>query len=277
MHLAGLILGWTLLGQMSDAPAAMPDRSSGATLLAQNEWSPPAGGPYGRRPDAGAGGGGASIRPPSFDAGSDSSPPGRTDRRRRPPEMIAEAMRLPAGEVSGKPLGLLAAVSSGADRRQQFEIVLAYWRLAEAVAEYHYCLDHAKTLDSLGAFGGTGFGGMRGDDAAMAAARADAAAQAQEAQLGLLRAQYELAALMRAAAATPLPLPADRPHVGPTAPTSRPGLRTGRRPNRPALPTAYCRSNGARSSSRPRPCKRPRTPWRPPRKIIAAGAAPRPP
>ncbi len=215
MHLAGLILGWTLLGQMSDAAAAMPDRSSAATLVAQNDWSSSPGPAYGRRPAAGTGPGGASIRPPSLDAGSDSSSPGRTDRRRRPPEMVAEALRSPGGEISGKPLALLAAVSSGADRRQQFEIVLTYWRLAEAVADYHYCLNHAKTLDSLGPFGGTGFGGMRGDDAAMAAARADAAAQTQEAQLGLLRAQYELAALMRAAAGTPLPLPADRPHVGP--------------------------------------------------------------
>ena len=73
-----------------------------------------------------------------------------------PPEMVAEAMRSPGGEISGKPLALLAAVSSGADRRQQFEIVLTYWRLAEAVADYHYCLNHAKTLDSLGAVRGHG-------------------------------------------------------------------------------------------------------------------------
>ena len=147
--------------------------------------------------------------------------PAATLRRPAAPTAAAPAgngrrgVRSPGGEISGKPLALLAAVSSGADRRQQFEIVLTYWRLAEAVADYHYCLNHAKTLDSLGPFGGTGFGGMRGDDAAMAAARANAAAQTQEAQLGLLRAQYELAALMRAAAGTPLPLPADRPHVGP--------------------------------------------------------------
>jgi hypothetical protein len=124
--------------------------------------------------------------------------------------MVAEAMLLPGGEASGKPLTLLAAVSSGVDRRQQFEIVLAYWRLAQGVAEYHYCLGHAKTLDSFGAFAG-----RAADDAAMLAARADAAAQVQEAQLGLLRAQYELAAVGRSPAGTPLPLPADRPHVGP--------------------------------------------------------------
>jgi hypothetical protein len=224
MHVTGLILGSMLLGQVPQAATATAGQWAGAALVAQDDWSSPSGrrqaageqsggasdDRYGR-PAGGTGTGGASIRPPTFDAGGDSAAaPGRTDRRRRAPEMLAEAMQLSGGEASGKPLGLLAAVSSGVDRRQQFQIVLAYWRLAQAVAEYHYCLDHAKTLDSSGAFGG-----RAADDAAMLAARADAAAQVQEAQLGLLRAQYELAAFLQSPAGTPLPLPADRPHVGP--------------------------------------------------------------
>ena len=229
MHVAGLILGWTLLGQMTYPAAAMPDRArrdpvgAGPVVGPRRSALRPRAGRRravrGRADDRpgrpAAPTGGASIRPPSFDAGSDSSLPGRTDQRRAP-EMVAEAMRLPGGESSGKPLALLAAVSSGADRRQQFEIVLAYWRLVQAVAEYHDCLDHARTLDSFAALGGMGMaGGTRGEDAAMLAARADAAAQTQEAQLGLLRGQYELAAVIRSPAGTPLPLPADRPHVGP--------------------------------------------------------------
>ena len=111
----------------------------------------------------------------------------------------------------------------------------------------------------------------------MAAARADAAAQTQEAQLGLLRAQYELAALMRAAAGTPLPLPADRPHVGPYR-TDFKAMFADRTPPEPArladriLPVQWRQVDQAshgRASGRG-------TFWRPRRMIIEAGAVPRP-
>jgi hypothetical protein len=136
---------------------------------------------------------------------------GPTDRRRRPPEMVAEAIRLPGGDaVAGKPVTLLAAVSSAFDRRQQLEIVLAYWRLAQAVAEYHYCLDHTKAFETS-----RSYGRRLAEDASVLAEQAAAEAQVHETQLGAVRAQYDLAALLRSAASEPLPLPADRPHVGP--------------------------------------------------------------
>ena len=76
--------------------------------------------------------------------------------------------------------------------------------------------------------------------------------------------------------ARPCPCPPTGRTSARTALTSRRCLRTARRPNRPGSPTVSCRSNGARSISKPRPCKRPRTLWRPRRMIIEAGAVPPP-
>ena len=82
----------------------------------------------------------------------------------------------------------------------------AYWRLAQAVAEYHYCFDHVQTLAQLKARGS--------DEASLRSGRAAAAAQLREAELDAVRAQHELAGLLRLPAGAALPLPADRPHVG---------------------------------------------------------------
>jgi len=133
-------------------------------------------------------------------------PPAR--HRLTPPEMAAEALVLPPeGRLTGRPLSLLAALSSTADRRQQIEVTHAYWRLAEAVAVYCYSLDYDRQLQGLQT-GGDQAGAWR-------AARASSAASVQEAEVAAVAAQHELAALTLLSPDAALPLPADRPHVGP--------------------------------------------------------------
>jgi hypothetical protein len=135
-------------------------------------------------------------------------PPGAAaPARMRPPEMVAAAVQLPAGSaIVGQPYSLLSAVGSTMDRRRQIEIVRAYWRLFQTVAEYRFSLDYAQQLETIRARGV--------EHALLRRARAAATAQLREAELAATGAQYELAGLVRLPAAGALPLPADRPHVG---------------------------------------------------------------
>jgi hypothetical protein len=122
-------------------------------------------------------------------------------------DLVAEALSLPAGStVTGQPLTLLSVLSTVQDRRQQSEAVHAYWRLTAAVAEYRICLDRENQLGKLAS---------RPDEAAdLRAARAVAAAALREAEAEVVTAQHELAAGVMLPPQSPLPLPADRPHVG---------------------------------------------------------------
>lgn len=138
-------------------------------------------------------------------SGAAAPAPGRL--RLTPPELVAEAVTLPPGStLTGRPLSLLTAVAAAQDRRQQFEAVHAYWRLVETVAEYRFCLDYDRHLSQIR---------EKAEDAAdLRAARAASAAQLREAELEATTAQHELAAMMMLPIDAPLPLPADRPHVG---------------------------------------------------------------
>jgi hypothetical protein len=126
----------------------------------------------------------------------------------RSSEIVSQAMLLPTGStIAGQPLTLLTALSSTPDRGQQLQIVRTYWRLTQAVAEYHYCWDYAKTIEQIKT-------ASRGN-ASIRSAEAAATAQLREAELAATRLQYELAELVRLPAGSPLPLPADRPLVVP--------------------------------------------------------------
>ncbi len=125
----------------------------------------------------------------------------------RPPEIVAEAMLLPAGNaLTGQPYTLLSAIGSTTDRRGQLEAAHAYWRLVEAVADYRFCLDHIQAFERIKT------GGR--NEASLRLAKATATARLQETQLAAVQAQHDLAAAVRLPAAGPLPLPADRPFVG---------------------------------------------------------------
>ena len=183
MPVAGMILGWILLGQASDAvlpPLSEPPRKEPAVLqsLAASDAA-------------------RAMPPASIDA---------SQNPRRPPELVDEAIRLPADSaLTGRPLTLLEALGSTIERRRQLEIVRAYWRLVEAAAEYRFSLDHVRQLEPAN---------IGGEDASLRSDRAEAAARRQEANLQAVRAQFNLAALARMSTDSPLPLPTDPPHVG---------------------------------------------------------------
>lgn len=125
-----------------------------------------------------------------------------------PPEMMADALmpRQGAG-LAGRALTLTTALAVSLDPRQRLEIARTYWRLVEAVANYHYASDHLRQVEALPAKDPV--------PALLKTARVSATAAVREAELNALTVQHELAALCLFPAGVPLPLPADRPHVGP--------------------------------------------------------------
>ena len=137
--------------------------------------------------------------------------PRRTEPARlrpTPPEMVAEALTLSAEScLSGSPMTLLDALSHAADRAQQIEVVYAYWRLAEAVGTVRHVESYDAQLRRLTSH--------VADDPLVRTAEADSAADVQDAELQAVTVQHELAVLARLPFDAPLPLPADRPHVGP--------------------------------------------------------------
>ena len=132
-----------------------------------------------------------------------SAEPGPT--RPTPPTMVADALAIPAQEgIAGQPIALATVLSDTIDGARQQQIVRAYWRLAETVADYGFHADHHQTLAALDAQA----------DPTWQAALAAADAELGRAQLRLVEAQHDLTELAGLGASAPLPLPADRPHVG---------------------------------------------------------------
>jgi hypothetical protein len=128
--------------------------------------------------------------------------------RLTPPELVEQALALPStSTLQGKPLALVTAVRTAAEQHERFEIIHAYWRLAEAVADYHFQLEFAEQLSRLQTTGGHGW--------ELRAAIAAAAASLKEAEADAMAAQHQLAALTPETSSKMLPLPMDRPHVGP--------------------------------------------------------------
>ncbi|MEN6407088.1 MAG: hypothetical protein ABFC77_11525 [Thermoguttaceae bacterium] len=184
MHLVGILLGGLLLGQSSDA--VLPARNVRENLAPAAALQPT-----------------VSTSDGVVRAATTSE---SSATRRRPPELIAEAMSLPAGSaLTGQPLTLLSAVSSTMDRREQLEMVRSYWQLVQAVGDYRFCLDSVKTLESLKSLG---------EGASLRLAEASSSAMVRRAELAAVAAQCELARRMHLPAGSPLPLPSDRPHVG---------------------------------------------------------------
>ena len=123
-------------------------------------------------------------------------------------QLVADALTVPPGStISGQPVSLVSVVATAPDRQRQIEAVHAYWRLAEAIGEYHCNHERQQRLARLRA---------GNDEAAeLRTARAIAAAQVREAELQVTTAQHDLAEVLLLAPGTPLPLPADQPLVGP--------------------------------------------------------------
>lgn len=128
--------------------------------------------------------------------------------RAAPPEMIAEALKLPPGaSLIGRPLALVEALTSARGRSQQLEVIRAYWRVTMAVGEYRLRMDESEHLRRLTS--------PRAEDATvLRTARASAAAAERSAEREAVRGQHELAEVAGLSTALPLPLPADLPLVG---------------------------------------------------------------
>jgi len=121
---------------------------------------------------------------------------------------LADALTLlPGSTISGQSVPLVAVLATAPERQQQIEAVHAYWRLAEAVGEYHFSHEHQQRIARLGA--------KNGEAADLRTAQADAAAQLREAEVQITIAQHDLAEILRLAPDTPPPLPGDQPLIGP--------------------------------------------------------------
>jgi hypothetical protein len=122
--------------------------------------------------------------------------------------MVAEVLGArEASVIVGQPLSLATALAAVNERPKQIEVVHAYWRLVEALANYHYSLDYEKRLQRLTVE-------RREGESALRSALASAAAAAHETELAVVTAQYELAAAVQLAANASLPVPSDQPHTG---------------------------------------------------------------
>jgi hypothetical protein len=136
-----------------------------------------------------------------------STPPKVPRAKNQATELVAEALTLPTGgTVAGQPWPLSQAIAATPDRKQQLVIIHNYWQLAEAVAKYRFAFDQSQEIEQLQA--------RPADEASLKAARAAASATLREAELTVLSAQNDFAALVGLSAESPLPLPADKPHVG---------------------------------------------------------------
>ena len=140
-----------------------------------------------------------------------------------PPEVVEQSLTLPPGcMLAGQPLSLVTVLASTPERQQQIELTHAYWRLAEAVAEYRFCWLENRQIAALQA--------DASEAAALRLAKASSAATLQDAEAEAVAAQQELAALMALPLGAHFPLPADRPHVGPYHTYFKENVRHAARP-----------------------------------------------
>jgi len=123
--------------------------------------------------------------------------------------LLQEALSVPERDgIRGAPVALKSLLGQTTIGTRRLEAVAAYWRLAHAIAAYHYALDEQRLLMSLSAANG------RDDQATLAAAQATARAERAEAHLAAVGAQQALAEVASSAPGTEWPLPADPPFAG---------------------------------------------------------------
>ncbi len=123
-------------------------------------------------------------------------------------QLLADALSLPPGTtIAGQQVSLVSVVATAPERQRQIEAVHAYWRLTEAIGEYHFAFERQQRLAPLRS--------GNNEAADLRTARAIAGAQIREAELQVTAAQHDLAEILFLVPGTPLPLPADQPLVGP--------------------------------------------------------------
>ena len=125
-----------------------------------------------------------------------------------PPELVARSLAIPESTaLDGLPFSLAEALTPAQGPLARLQVVRAYWQLVEAVGQYRAALDESGALDGLGV--------APADELVLRAARLSARAAVERAKLSAVTAQYDLATAALLPSDSPLPLPADLPHVGP--------------------------------------------------------------
>jgi len=155
--------------------------------------------------------------PPPAPAGSQgiaSGPAAPTLASASPEQTVARALSLPSdGTITGRAMHLRDLLARTADHRQRRQLIDAYWRLAQALAEYNACRDCQTQLERweprLQALNAEASISARWQAlAAMFQARGEGA------RATLVERQCALAVLARLGPGEPPPLPADPPYVG---------------------------------------------------------------
>jgi len=130
------------------------------------------------------------------------------EKSKTPPELISQLLTLPTNaKLTGREVTLLETLSAVPNASRQLDIIRAYWQLSFVCGEYHIRLQQMEQLTKLDV--------KSGDEAVLNAAKASGKALLKEAELSVMAAQYNLASLAMLPTDSELPLPADRPHVGP--------------------------------------------------------------
>ena len=199
MHPCSWLLSLLLVSQIGGNPsvpvaaASRTTTSSGPAILAETH------------PGTFAIGGDLIREPTSVSAGV--AQPPATPVRATTAQLVSDALILPPGsKISGQTVSLVSVVATVPERPRQIEAVHAYWRLAEAVGEFHFSYERQQRLVRL----------LAGNNEAadLRTARAVATAQMCETELQVMTAQHDLAEILLLVPSAPLPLPADQPLVG---------------------------------------------------------------
>src|SRR5687768_1654576 len=108
-----------------------------------------------------------------------------------PPFLVTESLTPLAEEpLAGRPLPLLEALTRSGTRIRQLAAVQAYWTLASAVAEYHFCRQEQEAIAALATAAARGRQGAdKLETSALAAELALASARTKEAELRAAAAQ----------------------------------------------------------------------------------------
>jgi hypothetical protein len=123
-------------------------------------------------------------------------------------DLLASALTAPDEDgLEGRPLPLAEALGRGTAGRQRLEAASLYWRLALAIADYHWAVDELRQLESLPANAGAV------DPPLFATARASANSKVLEARAAAITAQQELADSLGQPTSA-MPLVVEQPLVG---------------------------------------------------------------
>ena len=189
--------------------------------------------------------------------------------RAKSDQLLAEALTRPAdGAASGQSLTLLSTIASMGDRKGQLEAIHGYWRLVQAIGDYHYLLERQQRLSRVAA--------AKDEAGDLRTAQAVATARLHEAEIRVTSAQHELAATLHLAETAALPWPADRP-LTEAYRTRFAELFAGKRPpDRADVGPDAAAAAARRWKATPRPCWRRKSRWTRPSSFTRPGSAPWP-